>query len=203
MATGLTLKDQAALFALMVVARPVTNRELKDVAGVVVDAAVRRTVNADVERVRSTKRGAVSTHTLTSAGQFWCETALSAGRPDGARFPAGVLYTVLGGLGRHLERSGTKIDQVFQPDLDEWVRAIYAELTIRRKPGSWVKLSAVRPWLEDTARDEIDAALDLMVEQPDVHLMAELNQPSLTDNDRQAAVEIGGEPRHLLRIGPA
>jgi hypothetical protein len=33
--------------------------------------------------------------------------------------------------------------------------------------------------------------------------MAELNQPSLTDNDRQAAVEIGGEPRHLLRIGPA
>jgi hypothetical protein len=42
-----------------------------------------------------------------------------------------------------------------------------------------------------------------MIEQPDVHLMAELNQRSLTEDDRNAAVEIGGQPRHLLKIGVA
>jgi hypothetical protein len=202
-ATGLTLKDQAALFALMVVARPATNRELWEVAGLTIDTAVRRSVNADVARIHTRKRGAVNTHALTAAGLSWCEAALAVGRPDGARFPAGVLYAVLGGLGQYLERTGTKITQLFEPDLEEWIRAVYAELTVRRQPGSWVKLSAVRPWLEDAARDDVDGVLDLMVDQPDVHLMAELNQRVLTDDDRRAAVEIGGEPRHLLRIGPA
>ena len=42
-----------------------------------------------------------------------------------------------------------------------------------------------------------------MIEQPDVQLMGELNQRTLSDEDRRAAVDIGGEPRHLLRIGPA
>jgi hypothetical protein len=55
--------------------------------------------------------------------------------------------------------------------------------------------------LEDVPRDTLDAELDRMIEQPDVQLMAELNQRSLTTADRQAAVDIGGEPRHLLRIG--
>jgi hypothetical protein len=56
--------------------------------------------------------------------------------------------------------------------------------------------------LEDVSRDAVDAELDRMVEQPDVQLMAELHQRSLTDEDRKAAVDIGDEPRHLLRIGP-
>jgi hypothetical protein len=42
-----------------------------------------------------------------------------------------------------------------------------------------------------------------MIEQPNVQLMAELNQRSLTDEDHKAAVDIGGESRHLLRIGVA
>ncbi len=203
MATGLTLKDQAALFALMVVARPATNRELRDVAGVTIDAAVRRNANEDVARIHTRRRGAVHTHVLTSAGLHWCETALAAGRPDGARFPAGVLFAVLGNLGQYLERSGTKLDEFFEPDLEEWIRAVYVELTVRREPGSWVKLSALRPWLEGVQREKIDATLDRMIEHPDVHLMAELNQRSLTETDLLAEVEIGGEPRHLLKIGPA
>jgi hypothetical protein len=128
---------------------------------------------------------------------------LAAGCPDGARFPAGVLFAVLDSVGQYLARSGTKFGEFFQPDLEEWIRAIYTELTVRRAPGSWIKLSALRPWLEGVPRDVVDAALDRMIEQPDVHLMAELNQRSLTDDDINAAVEIGAEPRHLLKIGAA
>lgn len=203
MATGLTLKDQAVLFALLVTARPATNRELRDVAGVEVTASVRSNANQGVARVQTRKRGAVNTHALTPAGLQWCETALTAGRPDNARFPAGVLFAVLGGIGQHLERTGTKLGDVFEPDVESWIRAVYVELTVRRGPGSWIKLSALRPWLDDVPRDTVDAALDRMIVDSDVQLMAELNQRSLTEADIEAAVRIGEGPRHLLRIGAA
>lgn len=203
MATELTLKEQAVLFALLVVARPATNRELRDVAGVEVTAAIRSNANQGVVRVQTRKRGAVNTHALTPAGLQWCETALIAGRPDNARFPAGVLFAVLGGIGQHLERTGTKLGDFFEPDIESWVRAVYVELTVRRGSGSWIKLSALRPWLDGVPQHTVDGALDRMIEDSDVRLMAELNQRSLTEADIEAAVQIGGEPRHLLRIGTA
>ncbi|WP_027341144.1 hypothetical protein [Hamadaea tsunoensis] len=203
MAADLTVRGQASLFALMVVARPVTNRELRDVAGLEIDAKVLRQVNRSVERVAKKKRGAVNTYRLAPAGRSWCESALVAGRPDNSKFPAGVLYAVLENIGQHLARSGIKFEEFFQPDIENWIRAAYAELTVRRGPNSWIKLSVLRPWLEGVAREVVDAELDRMIEQPDVHLMAELNQKSLTAHDREAAVDIGGEPRHLLRIGKA
>jgi hypothetical protein len=199
--TDLTVRDQASLFALMVVARPVTNRELRDLAGLEISAEVRRRANRRVELIATTKRGTVNTHKLTPAGKSWCESALAAGRPDGAKFPAGVLYAVLDSVGQYLARSGTKFGEFFKPDTEGWIRSTYTELTTRRPPGSWIKLTALRPWLEDVPRDVVDAELDRMIEQPDVHLMAELNQRSLSDADHKAAVEIGGESRHLLKIG--
>jgi hypothetical protein len=199
----LTVRDQASLFALMVVARPVTNRELRDLAGLEINAEVRRRANQDVELIATKKRGAVNTHKLTAAGKSWCESALAAGRPDGAKFPAGVLYALLDNVGQYLARSGTKFGEFFKPDIENWIRSAYTEITVRREPGSWIKLSALRPWLEDVPRDAVDAELDRMIEQPDVQLMAELNQRSLTDEDHKAAVDIGGESRHLLKIGVA
>jgi hypothetical protein len=201
--TGLTVRDQASLFALMVVARPVTSRELRDLAGLEINAEVRRRANQDVELIVAKKRGTVNTYKLTPAGKSWCESALTAGRPDGAKFPAGVLYAVLDSVGQYLARSGTKFSEFFKPDIENWIRSAYTELTVRREPGSWIKLSALRPWLEGVPRDVVDKELDRMIEQPDVHLMAELKQRSLTNEDHKAAVDIGGEPRHLLKIGAA
>ncbi|MFJ7214848.1 hypothetical protein [Amycolatopsis sp. NPDC098790] len=203
MATGLTVRDQVSLFALMVVARPVTNRELRDLAGLEITAEVRRSVNREAKLVTTTRRGRVNTHRLTPDGLSWCDTALVAGCPDGAKFPAGALYAVLDSVGAYLSRSDTKLGEFFRPDIETWIRAAYAELTVRRSPGSPVKLSALRPWLEDVPRDVVDAELDRMIEQPDVRLTAELNRKTLTDDDRRAAVEIGGEARHLLKIGAA
>jgi hypothetical protein len=191
------------LFALMMVARPVTNRELRERSGLEITAKVLRLTNKPVQLIVTNKLGAVNRHELTPAGRSWCEANLTAGRPDGARFPAGALYGLLDSVGQYLARSGVKSSEFFRPDIEGWIRAAYAELTVRRGPRSWVKLSALRPWLGDTPRAAVDAALDRMIEQPDVHLMAELNRRILTDDARSAAVEIGGEPRHLLMIGPA
>lgn len=203
MGIDLTVRDQVSLFALMVVGRPVTNRELKELAGLGITAEVRRRVNETGTRIATTKRGTVHTHQLTSEGRRWCEAALTVGRPDGSKFPAGAMYALLDGVGQYLARSGTSFDDVFRPDVESWIRAIYAELTVRKGPGTAVLLSRVRPWLEGLSRETVDAVLDEMIEDPDVRLEAELPQRLLTDEDRDAAVDIAGERRHLLRIGEA
>jgi hypothetical protein len=109
---------------------------------------------------------------------------------------------VLESVGQYLARSGTKFEEFFQPDIEAWIRAAYTDLTSRR-PGSWVKLSALRPRLSNVPRDVVDAELDRMIEFPEVELKNEFNQSSLDAADREAAVRIGGEARHLLKIEAA
>ena len=207
MAQVSTTRWQASMFALMVVARPVTNRELRELAGLEITADVRRRADAEISRlsdqtnepiVKDSERG-IHTYSLSGRGLAWCESALLAGPPDDAKFPSGVLFSVLESVGQHLARSGTKFEDFFQPDVEAWIRAAYVDLTFRR-PGSWVKLSALRPRLRNLARDVVDTELDRMVDLPEVHLKSEFNQSSVDDADRAAAVRIGGEDCHLLKI---
>lgn len=198
---------QASMFALMVVARPVTNRELRELAGLEITADVRREAAGHVSRAHGRKEeaiikdsaGNIHTYRLSDVGRNWCDSALLAGRPDDAKFPAGVLYSVLESVGQHLARSGTKFEEFFQPDIEAWIRAAYTDLTTRR-PGSWVMLSALRPRLRDVPRDVVDAALDRLIESPDVDIEQEATRAALTDADRDAAVRIGALDRHRLKI---
>lgn len=96
---------------------------------------------------------------------------------------------------------------------DPGVRAVQVENRIRqayertatpRGPGStggWTNMTRLRGELGDIPREEVDSALDRMIEDPDVTMHHELNQRVLTAADRAAAVDIGGEPRHNLKIG--
>ena len=198
MAEALDNRDQMTMFALLAVARPATNRELREIAGLEVEPPTRRRL-AELGYLTSVKRGTTNVHSITKAGRDWCLTAVPAGRPPQAKFPSGVVYAILGSLGAYLARDDRELEEIFQPDVEEWIRAVYAELTVRR-PGQYVRLTKVREWIDGVI---IDDELDRMIDLPDVHLKAELDQRKLTDDDRRAAVEIGGEPRHLLRIGPA
>jgi hypothetical protein len=87
---------------------------------------------------------------------------------------------------------------VFWPDVEAQIRAAY--LRAVRKPGAWVKLTAVRRRLDGVSRKEVDAALGRMMRQPGVHLISQADQKNLTEDDHQAALTIGGEPKHLLAI---
>jgi hypothetical protein len=196
-ANELTNRDQMTLFALLAVARPATNRELRDIAGLEIEAGNKRRLEGYVQ---STKRGTTTVHAITKAGRDWCLTAMSAGRPAGTRFPAGPLYAVLSGLGTYLVRTEQDLEALFQPDAESWIRSVYDELTVRRK-GQYVRLADVSKWLDDGVG--LAAELDRMIEQPDVHLKAELDQRKLTSEDERAAVLIGSEPRHLLKIESA
>ncbi|GGL07048.1 hypothetical protein Sme01_12130 [Sphaerisporangium melleum] len=79
------------------------------------------------------------------------------------------------------------------------VRAAYAALA--DKPGTWVGLAKVRTLLADLPRAEVDETLRRMNDLPDVTLVPEANQKTLSEQDREAAVTIGGQNKHLLWIG--
>jgi hypothetical protein len=194
---NLTGRQQAALFALMVIAREASNRELHDVAGLAIDGQVRRQLN-DAKLVTSRKAGNSYLHELTEDGWDWCLAALERPRPQPSTYPTAVLHAVLNGVGRYLNREDLSISEIFRPDTEAWIRAAYR--IARRKPGAPVPLKTIRSHLAGVARENVDAALDRMIEDPDVRLEPETNQKLLSAEDRAAEVLIGGEARHFLQI---
>ncbi|GGO61321.1 hypothetical protein [Nonomuraea cavernae] len=84
-------------------------------------------------------------------------------------------------------------------ELEARVRAAYAELAA--EPGAWVSLTRLRPLLGDAPRQRVDETLVRMERLADVNLVPESNQKALTAQDREAAVIIGDQDKHLLWIG--
>ncbi|GAA0961160.1 hypothetical protein [Actinocorallia libanotica] len=83
-------------------------------------------------------------------------------------------------------------------DLADLVREAYWRLA--REPQDWVSLTRLRPLLGNASRQEVDETLRRMERLPDVHLVPEADQKTLTGDDRAAAVLVGGVSKHLLAI---
>lgn len=86
------------------------------------------------------------------------------------------------------------------PEIQNQVRDAYKELA--SKQGQWVGLNELRERLgKNLPRHKVDQALQLMYIHSNVHLTPESNQKTLTQADRDAAVHIGGQNKHLISIG--
>ena len=59
----------------------------------------------------------------------------------------------------------------------------------------------LRGQLDSVTRDALDAALQKMQRASKLVLFRLDNQREITDADREAALFVGGEPRHLLHMG--
>lgn len=193
----LTLRECAALLVLMAEARVLTNAELKAVAGFTLDGAPRRHLN-ELGYVTSTMVNRAYEHDLTDAGAVRCAAELSGPRPARSGYAGGALYAVLAGLRRHLDHTGHSLPEVFRPNVAAQVEAVYTRLT--RGRGGTVRLAEVRERLDGVPRQDVDRALHGMARREDVHIRAEADQKTLTEQDRDAAVVLGGVPRHLLMI---
>ncbi len=68
-------------------------------------------------------------------------------------------------------------------------------------PRTWVGLARLRTWLRDVPREEQDAALIMLSREPDVNIVPESNQKTLTVADREAALWMGNQWKHLISIG--
>ena len=195
------------MFALMGEAREVSNSELAERAGFRLDGKERRRLN-DKKLVDSRKVGRAYAHELTDDGWEWCGTYLSEGPLGRASSMEGALCAVLGGLARYLEHSQQSLADVFEQrgreatekpgDIAELIRAAY--LRLASEPGTFVRLRELRAELSDVPRGELDSSLDGMYRARQINLVPQSNQQALTQADRESALRIGGEAKHMISI---
>jgi hypothetical protein len=203
-----SVKERAVMFALLAEARTLSNPELEERVGFRLDGKERRKLN-DLKLVESDKRGRTYAHELSEAGWRWCAEELSAGPAGRGTSMERALYAVLGGLGRYLRGSGQSLADIFNQghdvrpaediDVEACIEAGYQALT--RGPGEFVKLRELRLRLPEIPRSDVDSALDKMYQEQRVNLIPQSNQQALSDADRESALRVGGEYKHLISIG--
>ena len=210
MADDLKPTDYAFLILLKVVDREISNPELDRLYGVRLTGEPYARLNG-AGYVDSTKKGSTYWHKLPRKGekaldQPWEiagngteakeQTRANKEKLFWAALAAWHAYHLNGGARSRVVDAAPVTDG---RGLDERIRSAYAELAA--EPGAWVSLTRLRPLFSDVVRTELDKALGRLLDAPDVNLEPEPNQKTLTVKDRQAAVRIGGEDRHLLAIG--
>ncbi|HUN30770.1 MAG TPA: hypothetical protein VMU95_02020 [Trebonia sp.] len=208
---NLSVKERAILFALLGEAREISNPELEERWGFTLTGKERRTLN-ELKLVDSRRSGRTYAHELSDAGWRWCALELAAGPAGLGRNPASMeraLYAVLSGLGRHLDDTGQSLADVFRqpvskpesPASDDIETAIIgAYRGLSAEPGQFVKLRELRERLPLILRVDLDSALERMYRARQVNLIPQENQQVLTDADRESALRVGGEFKHMLSV---
>ncbi|WP_055749529.1 hypothetical protein [Frankia sp. AvcI1] len=213
--------EKSRLLALMALGGAASNAELRERGALPLEGEPRRRVN-ELGLVTSVKKGRLLHHELTEAGWRWCDEELSAAAPARTQPLGRAFYLVLPVIRRFLDRADLSLADFvsleaipqFGPtgeaaaieggsvpavaDLETRIRDAYWLLAAT--PGDWVQLTAVRGRLSGLSRGAVDATLQTMERSPDVHIVPEADQRSLTEADRDAAIRIGGKYKHLLSI---
>ncbi|KHO25457.1 hypothetical protein QQ44_14020 [Mycolicibacterium setense] len=208
----LTGTEQAVLLVLMAESRPVPNPELERL-GPKLDKP---------QRDRLNRLGLIETtgtrplvHELTDAGWALCRALFGAAPPPRSSGQGRAMYTLLNALHRYFEHAELVPADVFLPPEEPeepaqaaaptpeaapeiQLRTAYSGLAAR--PGGWVSLLRLREAVPGLTRPTVDAALISLYQQPGVSLIPEENQKVLTPADREAAVEIGNQDKHLIAI---
>ena len=205
----LTVPEKSALLVLMLMGNEVSNSEINDAYLFSIDRPVRDTLNQsgliDIRMESRPRRHYV--HSLTEAGWQQGRHELTEPLPDRADKSFRVMHGVLRALDAHLTRTNQELKLFLHPvteaeqpaaDVTERIETTYDSLVGR--PGGWVSLTRLRGALDRVPRDEIDEALRQLSRRPQVYLIPEANQKILTPEDRAAAVDLGGEAKHLLSI---
>lgn len=155
------------------------------------------------------KVGRAQVWELTDLGWRTAEELLA--KPAPAKISsrtARILWEVIRDFSHHMERKDIRLADIYAaepPDspapatLGERIVAAFRELA--GEDPDWVPLLALRERLGGEDRAEVDKALTELHAAREVELIPESNQKTLTDADREAAIWLGGEYRHLIGIG--
>jgi hypothetical protein len=214
----LSARERAVLFALLAAARKLSNSELEAQIGMRLRGKERRKLN-DLKLVESERPGREFVHELSDGGWRWCADELATGLTGRGTILERSLYLALGMFeryttaarlsladvatldvnahprGRHKRRDTAEGDG----DLTARVMAAYAAIT--SGPGEFAKLRELREHLADVPRSALDGALASLFTAQRVNLIPQSNQQALTAADREAALRLGGEHKHLISIG--
>ena len=106
---------------------------------------------------------------------------------------------------RYLDAAGLSLADIARPDpgpdaadLAGCIEAAYRSLATGS--GEFVSLRELRLRLPGRPRPDVDAALAALFTAQRINLIPQSNQRALSDDDREAALRIGGEYKHLISI---
>jgi hypothetical protein len=193
------------MFALLAEAGKVSNTELEQLIGFRLVGEERRRLN-DRKYVESDRQGRSFVHDLSENGWAWCAEDLAAGSGGRDSSLERAHYLVFGVFMRFMSASGLRLASVFGPaspsgdatDVAARVEAGYRALA--PASGEFVRLRELRLHLADITRTDLDTALAAMFARQRINLIPESHQQALSDADRESALRIGGEYKHLISI---
>ncbi|GAA4390369.1 hypothetical protein [Tsukamurella soli] len=207
--------ERAVLLVLAAEAGPVLNKDLSTLGPKL--EKDNRDKLTDLGLIDVAKSGRTFTLTLTDAGWGLCNDLLTTEPPTGTQPLPRAMFTVLRALGRHLDRAGLGLGEIFTPvpdgdgapdpvqpataapaEVEQRIRAAYADLG---GSGGYIGLAPLRERLSDLPRADVDAALVAMYREPDVDLVEDENRKVLTDTARAAGLLHGGHVAHAIAIG--
>lgn len=160
--------------------------------------------------IESRKENRSFTHALTDLGWKHVETEMDSDVPPRSGSAAGALFALLAGLKPASERAGglkslllgssPKQTGPAAPvgDLKERIRSAYRSLA--KRPQDWVMLRELRPRLGSAAKSEVDSTLKRMLIDQEIDLTLIEDRASITAADIAAAVSVGANEMHLLRL---
>jgi hypothetical protein len=213
----LSARERAVLFALLSTGRKLSNAELEALIGIRLEGRERRKLN-ELKLVESEKPGRSFVHELSDAGWRWCADELTAG-PSGR--PASLErahYLIFGVFERYMTAARLSLADVVSLDLkarpagrhkrrdtaegdgDLTLRVSAAYQALAASPGELVNLRDLRERLADIPRSALDGALTAMFIAQRVSLIPQANRQALTAADRDSALRIGGEHKHLVSM---
>jgi hypothetical protein len=210
---NLTPSESAILVVLLSEGRDISNKELQERFGTTLTGKSREKLNT-LGYVESWKIGQAYSHRLGEVGWARCKEPLNFEKVRPLALGA-ALTSLLAAVHRDLERTQRSLAMVFAPedspvvhpqdtsvapaDLGDRIRVAYKELA--REPGGWVSLADLRDQLGSVAKEEVDAALRELEQEPDIDIVPQANEKALSERNRRAAVTIGLQPKHFIAIG--
>lgn len=213
----LSARERAVLFALLTQARGLSNLELEELIGFRLVGEKRRRLN-DLKLVESEKPGRTYVHELSDAGWRWCADELAAGPAGRETSLERAHYLVFGAFARYLATMRLSLADVVSPDLqarpggrhkrrdtgegggDVVARVEAGYQALVSGHGEFVRLRELRQRLADISRTDLDSALTAMFAAQRINLIPRSNQQALSAADREAALRVGGEYKHLISI---
>lgn len=81
------------------------------------------------------------------------------------------------------------------------IRTAYADAA--RRPGDWVPIADLRDRLPDMDREDVDEGLRSLAMRPDAQVIPWDNRNALSERDHAAALRLGGQDNHAVRVEPA
>nr|WP_062340046.1 hypothetical protein [Herbidospora sakaeratensis] len=204
----LTYRQVAALLVLKELGTDVGHKDLRDNWGLDLDAKNRAGL-VDAKLIESEKRERRTIwYSITPAGEERALEEVRKGVAVTSRSGKTLALLYLRSLVWPATPAAVEVapEPVAAPvalpddEVEDRIREAYSKIT--PGVGEWVSLTRLRPLLDDIDRAEQDEALRRMLfNAPEVHILAAAIVGHLSPEDHAAAVVIGDEPNHQLRIG--